>query len=464
MKNTVVYTFTGILSPILMLVLLPVYLKFLTPIEYVVLTLTNSFLVIFSIFFNLKTDQAYRTIFFYDKDNIEKQHLLFRTIFNFNVICSLVWLGLFFLFGEVLFRGIFKNDIQFFPFSFLIFSNFLVANLNNLFFIYLQNNSKVKTYSLFIIVSVFATHGLQLSCIFIFQTSFYGFLAAALVVNLLVLIFILFRNFGLFKCMISKKLLTESLRFSLPFIPFLILYSIESQLDRFFIEHFLTISDLSRYAVLISIIGAAYTFFNAVDNAIRPELYLNLAESKTIINHKIQEQLDFYLWAGLVVFSFIIGFGFNIDWFLQNEKYVGISTYFIPMVLAFFPLIGIRFIALILVYNQKVSKLNKVLLIKIIFMAVLFYILIPIMGINGAIISIGISNLLNLVFFYLLTENKLLLSKKLMTFIVGFITMNLFLIFNQQSKFVYLVATAQCIVMGMLFIFFYRKKLKTILK
>ena len=463
MKKTVVYTFTGILSPILMLVLLPIYLKFLTPTEYVVLALTNSFLVVFSIFFNLKTEQAYRTIFFYEKENKTKQLALFQTIFHFNVICSLVWLVLFLFFGKNLFDVLFKNDMQFFPYSYLIFSSFLIGNLNNLFFIYLQNNSKVTAYSLFSIVLALATHGLQLCCVFIFHTSFFGFLAAALIVNLLVLTFILFKNSTLFQFTISKKLLIESLRFSWPFLPFLVLYSLESQMDRFFIERFLTLSELARYAVLISIIGATNTFFNAVDNAIRPDLYSNLSD-KTFLNpNKIQEQLDFYLWIGLVVFSFLIGFGFNIDWFLQNEKYVGLTTYFIPMVLAFFPLIGIRFMALILIYKQKVSKLNNVLLIKIIIMAGLFYLLIPIMGINGAILSIGISNLLNVVIFYFMIENKLLPSKKVMAFTIGFIALNLFLLFNPQTKFVYLIASGQCIVLGLLFVHFYQKKLKTIL-
>jgi O-antigen/teichoic acid export membrane protein len=463
MKKTAVYTFTGVLSPILTLALLPVYLKFLAPIEYLVLALTNSFLVIFSIFFNLKTEQAYRTIFFYENENKTKQLALFRTIFHFNVICSLVWLVFFLFFGKNLFDVLFKNDIPFFPYSYLIFLSFLIGNLNNLFFIYLQNNSKVTAYGLFTIVLAFATHGLQLSCVFIFHTSFFGFLGAGLLVNVLVLAFILLKNSTLFHFSISKKLLMESLRFSWPFLPFLVLYSLESQMDRFFTERFLTLSELARYAVLVSIIGAINTFFNTVDNAIRPDLYSNLSDKKNSNLNKVQDQLDFYLWIGLVVFSFLIGFGFNIDWFLQNEKYVGLTTFFIPLILAFFPLIGIRFMALILIYKQKVSKLNNVLLIKIITMAGLFYLLIPIMGINGAILSIGISNLLNVLIFYFMIENKFLPSKKVMGFLIGFIVLNLFLLFNPQTKFVYFIASGQCIVLGSLFVHFYQKKLKTIL-
>lgn len=460
MKKTVIYTFTGLISPVLMLVLLPVYLKYLTPTEYIILALTNSFLAIFSIFFNLKTDQAYRTIYFYDIENKEKQISLFRTIFSFNFISLLVWLLIFYFFGSGIFGLIFKNDISFFPYSYIIISSFLIGNLNNLYFIYLQNTSKVTQYSILIIVITLATHLLQLSCVFIFKLSFYWFLYAGLFANLIVFLFIYFRNTSLFKFSISKILLKESILFSLPFLPFLILYNIENQLDRFFIERFLTIQELAKYVVLISIISAVITFFNSIDNAIRPELYQLLSEKKKDFQLKIQEQFNFYLFVGLVAMSFLIAFGTNVEWFLENEKYTGISTYFIPMVLAFLPLIGIRFLALQLVFDQKMSKINWFTLMKIIIMTGLFYLLIPVLGINGAIISIGISNMINLLLFYVLAEIKIVPSQKILFFTFGFIAINSFMFYYQNTKFVSLITIVEFIVFGLLFIHFYWNKIK----
>jgi O-antigen/teichoic acid export membrane protein len=459
MKKTVIYTITGIISPLLMLVLLPVYLKFLSPTEYIVIALTNSFLAIFAIFFNLKTEQAYRTIYFYETKNKPKQLALFQTVFSFNVLCSLVWFGLFLLFGKVIFSELFKNDISFFPYSYLIFISFLIGNLNNLYFIYLQNNSKVKSYSFLVLFLALATHGLQLSCVFIFKTTFFWFVSSALIANGFLFLYLFLSNRTLFSFSISKTILNEAIHFSWPFLPFLVLYSIESQMDRFFIERFSTISELARYVVLTSIVGAVYTFFNSIDNAIRPEIYLYLGEKKNAFQNKIQEQFDFYLLIGLVSFSFLIAFGIHIDWFLQNEKYVGTSTYFIPMALAFFPLIASRFLALQLLYDQKIAKLNGFILIKILLMAGLFYLFIPKLGINGAILAIGISNVFNLLFFYGIDERKIIPSKKVLRFIFGFLTLNLFLLFNQETKFVSLIAIGQCLFFGIVFLLFYRKKL-----
>lgn len=461
MKKTVIYTITGIISPLLLLVLLPVYLKFLSPTEYIVLALTNSFLAVFAIFFNLKTEQAYRTIYFYEPENKPKQLALFQTVFSFNVLCSFVWLGVFLLFGKLLFESVFKNDISFFPYSYLIFTSFLIGNLNNIYFIYLQNNSKVKSYSFLVVFLALATHILQLSCVFIFETNFFWFLSSALAANCFVFLYLFFSNRTLFRFSISKTILKEAISFSLPFLPFLVLYSIESQMDRFFIERFSTLSELARYVVLMSIVGAVYTFFNSVDNAIRPELYLHLGEKKNEWKTKIQEQLDFYLWIGFVSFSGLIAFGVHIDWFLLNEKYVGTSTYFIPMALAFFPLLITRFLALQLIYDQKIEKLNWFIAIKIILMASLFYLFIPKMGILGAILSIGISNVLNLLFFYWVDERKIIPSKKELGFLLVFIFTNLYLLFNQKTKFVSLITIGQFLFYGFLFLQFYRKKLTT---
>lgn len=464
MKKTVLYTFTGIVSPILQLVLLPIYLKYLTQTEYIILALTNAFLAVFSIFFNLKTDQAYRTIYFYEIDNKKKQIDLFRTIFSFNIISSSLWFPLFYFFGKNLFALIFKNDIEFFPFSFIIISNFLIGSLNNLYLIYLQNNSNAKKHSILVIAATLFTHLLQLCCVFWLKLSFMWFLSSALIVNLAILLFIYFKNISLFKFYISKKALHESLLFSLPFLPFLVLFNLENQLDRFFIERFLTLQELAKYAVLISIISAAITFFNNIDNAIRPELYKHLGEKKDTSKLEIQEQLNFYLFVGLVALSFLTAFGTNIEWFLQNEKYIGVSQYFAPMVLAFLPLIGIRFLALQLVFSKKVSKINWLTFAKLLMMTILFYLLIPIFGIQGAIITIGISNLVNLFLFFQLTDLKIVPSQSIMLFTFGFVSINILISFFENSKFVSLICIAQFFVLGFLFIQYYWDKIKLYLK
>jgi O-antigen/teichoic acid export membrane protein len=454
MKKTVIYTLVGLLSPALALLLLPIYLKYLTTNEYVILALTNSFLAVSTIFLNLKVDQAYRTLYFYHSENEAKQLMLFRTIFSFQLVSFLIWIVLFYFLGNTVFNLIYKNEIVFFPYAFILFVSFLIGTLSNFYFIHLQNKLDVKIYSWYIILSILLTHGLQLSCIFIFKLGFEWFLLAALFSNLFVFLLIYFNNRSLFAIEFSKSNIKEALKFSLPFIPFLILYNIENQMDRFFIEKFLSLEELARYAVLLSIATAIITLLNSFDNAIRPELYSILSTNKSKKKQEIQKNMDFYLLVGIVSLSFLLAFGTNIHWFLNQEKYNGIRIYFPWIVLAFLPLLTFRFLALVLVYENKINKINYFSIVKIALMCGLFWLLIPMFKIYGALVTIGISNVLNVVIFYKILQNKVLPSLYVNLCSLLLILISIFILIAENSKYVSLVSVIQFI----LFIFLFSKK------
>lgn len=464
MKKTVIYTLTGIVSPALTLLLLPVYLNYLSTTNYVLLALTNSFLAVFAIFFNLKTDQAYRTLFYHDLENKQKQEQLFQTIFSFQWIASFIWLGVFYVLGDWLFSLVFKNNFSFFPYSWILLATFLVSNLCGLYFIHLQNTSKVKMYSRYFLALTLSTHLVQLSVIFILKLDFLWFLLSGLIVALLFLGVIYSSNRSLFSFSFSKSIFKEALCFSLPFMPFLVLYNLENQLDRFFIERYLSLEELAGYAVLISVISAILTFFNSVDNAVRPGLYQDLAEKKLEMRHSIQEKLDFYWLIGLLAFSFLLAFGTHIDWFLQHEKYNGIRAYFPWMILAFLPIIGIRFWALQLVYEKQIGKINWFYFGKIILMALLFVGLVPIYKIYGTIVTIAISNLLTIMVFFMLTSVRVLPSQKVLFNTLFFIGLNSVILFATDTNFISLITLSQFLLFSLLFVNHYWDKIKSIWK
>jgi hypothetical protein len=98
--------------------------------------------------------------------------------------------------------------------------------------------------------------------------------------------------------------------------------------------------------------------------------------------------------------------------------------------------------------------------VKLFIMIGLFYVLIPIFGIEGAIITIGISNLINLLLFYFLVELKIVPSQKIILFTFSFIGINFLLIFSENTKFVSLISIGQFFVFGFLFIHYYWSKIK----
>jgi O-antigen/teichoic acid export membrane protein len=457
MRRTLIYTLVGLLAPLVTLLLLPVYLNYLTTSEYVILSLSNSFIAVFSIFFNLKIDQAMRTIYFYNSDDSDKQKQLFRTLFSFQVISFVVWLLVFFIIGNSLFSIIYKNVVPFFPYTFIILSSFLVNALCGFYYIYLQNKAEVVKYSTYLVGSTLLINGLQLLCIFYLKLDFIWFLIAPLIANSFIFLIIYLTNSSLFKFQISRPILIEALRFSIPFIPFLIIYNLENQLDRFFIDRFLTIEELAKYVVLLSIASVISTLFNSVDNAIRPELFALFSNEKN--SKKLQFQFDFYLMIGLLSLSFLVFFGIHIHWFLDNPKYNGVAPYFPMIGIAFLPMIFLRFFALQLIYEKKVSKMNAYSAIKIIIMALLFWVLIPKFGIPGAIITLAVSNFLNALLFSVLLNNKTLPRLKIIFYCTTFLILNLALCFIENAYLLSLVSTFLLILFGGIFLLNYKTQI-----
>lgn len=174
----------------------------------------------------------------------------------------------------------------------------------------------------------------------------------------------------------------------------------------------------------------------------------------------IQKKIDFYLLIGLVALSFLAAFGTNIHWFLNHPKYNGISLYFPLIVLAFLPLILLRFWALILSYENKINKINYFTAGKIILMTILFYFLIPMLKINGALMTIGISNLLNVYIFYKIIHSKVLPSRKIYFYIAFFIFLNSMMLFLDKPTLVSFIAIIQFITFILIFLMMYQKELR----
>ncbi|MDR7209371.1 oligosaccharide flippase family protein [Flavobacterium piscis] len=460
MKHTLIYTFLGVLPPVISFVLLPVFLKYLTTNEYVILSLSNAFFAVFSIVLNLKVDQAFRHIYFFEPDNAAKQLALFRNLFNFQVIIFCFWIFIMYLFGNQLFHFIFKNNFSFFPHTFIMMLSLFVGMLNGFYFLYLQNKFEVRKYSFYFIVNILLTPILQVLCIKVLKLGFLWFLLSSLCANLLVFLLIIFNNRLLFKIEFSRSVIKEALQFSLPFIPFLILYNLENQLDRFFIEKFLSLEDLARYSVLLSISSVIFILFNSLDNAIRPELFSILSNKTEKFELLIQEKMDFYLLVGFMALSFLSAFGINIHWFLNHSKYNGISLYFPIVTLAFLPLILLRFLALILMYENKIKKINYFTAGKIVLMTILFYFLVPELKINGALMTIGISNLLNVCIFYKILHVKILPGRKIYFYITLFALLNSVMLFLNKSTLVSSIAIIQFSLFVLIFLVKYQKELR----
>jgi hypothetical protein len=142
-----------------------------------------------------------------------KQLALFRSLFSFQLVLFCFWILVMYLFGDQLFRLIFKNNFSFFPYTFVMMLSLCVGMLNSFYFIYLQNKSEVKKYTLYFIANILLTPILQLLCIKVFKLDFLWFLLSSLCTNLFVFLVIFFNNRLLFKIEFSKPVIKKLLNF-----------------------------------------------------------------------------------------------------------------------------------------------------------------------------------------------------------------------------------------------------------
>ena len=266
------FTLISFLQPCLGFILLPIYLNYIPVEEYGVLTLLIAFFAIFNSFSFLKTDMAMRTLYFEYSEKKEKENL-FSQLFSFNISLGLLWIVFFLIAGNFIFEISFVNAINFFPYGILFLIQTLLSGINNLYIIYIQNQKNANLYSKIISTTVLGQAFLQFFLIVIFSEGILGYLYGTIAVQLVLFLYILLHQK---KCKLfnfKNDSLIKSLKFSIAFVPFLILLIIEGNIDKFILEKYKPLTTVAEFGVLLSLSAILVLSLNILDNAIRPFLY-----------------------------------------------------------------------------------------------------------------------------------------------------------------------------------------------
>ncbi len=400
------FTLLGFLRPAIQIFLLPLYLIYLTPADYGLLALVGVFTSIISIFATLRLDAAVRTFYFdYNHDHNKLWEYISQIFSLILIIGTCMYIALLLL-GPLLFRLVFDSDeITFYPYGFLSITAGFLTTFATIYFIYLKNEVRLKEYFMYSIGMILATIVFQLIFVVFFELGIVGILYGHIIASALIFITLSLGNMNLYTYKFSRNMILPSLKFTIPLIPFAFLYRFESQLDKLMIERFLGLEKVGQYAILMGIVGMIGILMRAMNNAMRPFLYRSLKQLTNTTSEQINLFLQFYLFVGALGLSGIILIGTNLELFTVNEKYLEIQPYFILASIASIPLIMVRYFTLIFIYYKKSKDLTIVTITKAVIMFSLMYLLIPKYEINGAIIAISISYLLNAMIFYFLNIN-----------------------------------------------------------
>jgi O-antigen/teichoic acid export membrane protein len=347
----------------------------------------------------LKLESAYRVFFFEQHDKKKYLGILFTSILMSSTLISLVTI----LFGDLLFKKVFGADVKFFPYGLLAVINIFIGSINILYAIDCQNREKRKAYVWYALAASFLSISIQYLGIIVFKHGILSFFVAALITGVVQFGYILSTGkFTIIK--IERSIINESLRYSLPLIPFLFLLTAEQQIDRFFLKKYHSLELLGIYALLLTASGFFSVLINSLDNALRPRLFQSLKMNDPVYNVKQYQKI--YVSIALVAVAGVVLLSYVLPHWIGNLKYLPLLKSIPLFAMSLIPLVYVRYYAVLFSYKKDSKNLITIGLIKLIVLILVFRALVPAYGIDGVLLSLFIANLLNASLFFMLVKYK----------------------------------------------------------
>ena len=397
--STILYSLVGILPSIVGFLLLPFFLTVIPAEQYGIYVLINSFSTILGVIMGLKLESAYRVFFFEQHDKKKYLGILFTSLLMSSTLISLVTI----LFGDLLFKKVFGADVKFFPYGLLAVINIFIGSINILYAIDCQNREKRKAYVWYALAASFLSISIQYLGIMVFKHGILSFFVAALITGVVQFGYIL--STGMFTIIkIERSIINESLRYSLPLIPFLFLLTAEQQIDRFFLKKYHSLELLGIYALLLTASGFFSVLINSLDNALRPRLFQSLKMNDPVYNVKQYQKI--YVSIALVAVAGVVLLSYVLPHWIGNLKYLPLLKSIPLFAMSLIPLVYVRYYAVLFSYKKDSKNLIIIGLIKLIVLILVFRALVPAYGIDGVLLSLFIANLLNALLFFMLVKYK----------------------------------------------------------
>lgn len=354
LKSSVVYTVLAFLPLASRVILLPIFLLYLSPSDYGMIGLNSTLASAFPIFMTLGLDTAFSRYYFDYKRSSKLLNAYVSTIFISILIISSILIILVIPFGNNLQELLFKDhNFSFFPFGITALLYAMITSLNGILFTLYRNRQDVKSYAFFSIglflvmmasdiISIVILHYIPAQIVWfkIFFVLGFSF-------------FIWLKLFSGIKIKFEKRFITNSLSYSIPLIPYMFFGFIYTSYDRVMIENKLTLGSVAIYGLAASIAFIIESIMTAIQSATFPQVYemmkITNKENEVQVN-QILRMLGIFSIGMIALICFVMPFGvFN---FLKPVYLPAISI--LPLLL-----IGFCFRYMYMVYSAPLFYYKK---------------------------------------------------------------------------------------------------------
>jgi|KBSSwiStaDraftv2_1062776.scaffolds.fasta_scaffold10514_4 O-antigen/teichoic acid export membrane protein len=381
--ESIVYGLSGIINKFISVFLVPLYTRILLPSDYGVLNLVNTTFYFVAIFVVFALDNS-AARWFYDSDNTEERKKPIATWFWVQLIISVFICLLFIGLSTPLSKLILGKNL---PLLLIIPSVTIVSSvLPTIVWNWLRLRRKVWLTVTLSTSSAILTIGLNVLFTIVLKQGIKGILLATLISNSIYSVaasLLMWR--WLSPKFFSVEVLKGMLRFALPLLPTALAFWILNSSASFFIKYYHSNEEVGLFSIASSIASSVAMLVGAFQMAWGPFAFsiMNKPEAKSVYS----AVLTLYSIVALTAALAVALFAKEILFLLTTPKYY--PAYLVSGILAFNATIyGYAYIGGIgSSVVKKTSPIAFAIMIGSIVCIVLYFILIPIIGKEGAALS-----------------------------------------------------------------------------
>lgn len=396
LENSFLYTFSSLLVKAIGFLLLPVYTLFLTPDDYGIINLVNSFAGVATLIVTFSLHRAIIRFYVDLKCNREELKRFYGTVVVFVSLSGCIFVGFMFLCRMFLIEWFFKG-IAFFPFVVIILLSLIFACLYTVHQSILQGMQAGRKLTAINLIVFFFNVISTLVCISVFKMGAAGVLLSSLLVNIFYAVYMLYdlKKNNLIVFCVDKIILREALKYSVPLMPHNLSTNIASFASGVFINQSAALATVGLYGVAMQFGNIIDMIQSSVNRAFAPWFYDamnrggNSGKQEAVIFSRFLLILYSLIYMGIGLFSS------DVLILMTTEHYHSVWTVIPILVIAFsVKSIYYFYIDVLFYYKQATNKIFISTITGSFADIILASILVKLFGMYGAAIAFLIAKII----------------------------------------------------------------------
>jgi len=393
-KDTIIYGLATLSERVVSFLLLPLLTKTLSQELYGIWT---QMIVTISLLLNIVLIGAPSAIVKFlsgMKDRV-RMSKIFHVLLTLSLINILIVIIFFYIFAPSLSILMFGN-VYLYKFVYLFSFFLLVEALFELFTALIRTCRKIKLLSLYYILKHVLRVTLLAIFILVFHTDFFTAIFFVIIFQLFLIILIyikdIFKELGLYVSFYNIDL-KRILNFSLPLIPYTLMFWSNNFVDRYFILHILNIKEVSVYAVSYSFAAIIGIFYSILGFTMYPYMAKAWNEgNKRKVIRILERGFEYYFLFAFPTLIFLTILNRPLIKIFTTDAYISSAKLILWIGMGII-MLGIYQLTIYPILLMEKTLLNlKILGMAMVVNIILNALLIPHIGILGASISTFISN------------------------------------------------------------------------